>query len=72
LCPMLAVLYLISHLDRANIGCVVCSKIAQASLIITKECENRRVGEDSRHEGHRLQCRTYGVLRSIRPLRSTL
>jgi len=52
LCPMLAVLYLISHLDRANIGYVPCQHhVFGRLLILPKQCKDRRPRKDPRHEG---------------------
>lgn len=51
LCPMLAVLYLISHLDRANIGYVNACYLALAKLITTQQCKDRGTRKNASHEG---------------------
>lgn len=73
LCPMLAILYLISHLDRANIGLetsLCSSKHIKLPLTFTqKQRQDRRPRENSGYERHRLQCCAHGLLRPICPLR---
>jgi hypothetical protein len=68
LVPMLLVLYLISFIDRANIGMLGCGgwqRLSGLSLTIARQCEDRRPFAGFEYEWDAVQHRVGNLLVSI-------
>lgn len=50
--PMLTMLYLISHLDRANLGAYLFLQTVKTNLTFDRKCKNRRPRANTRHGRH--------------------
>lgn len=67
LVPMLALLYLVTYIDKTNIGMSTCKPDALHNLTLSRKCEDRGPSSKSKHGRSTVQHRLVHFFHTLYP-----